>query len=139
MTAGREQVEEVLRRQLHFYFSPENLVKDFYLRGKMDKEGWVPFAEVAQFNRVRQLLGLLGIGGGGGEEGGREGGKAAMTDLSLLINIAADSEEVEVQMMTQDQGKGGREGGKGGRFVYKIRPRHEPLQWVLPPMEGREE
>ena len=135
-TMGQEQVEELLRHQLHFYFSPDNLVKDFYLRGKMDSEGWVPFAEVAQFNRVKHLLGLLGMGGG--QQRVKEGGKAAVTDLSLLIKIAADSDEVEVQMMMQgdegrEEGKDGKDGK--GRLVYKVRPRHEPLRWILPATE----
>lgn len=134
---GQEQIEEVLRHQLHFYFSPENLANDFYLRGKMDSEGWVPFAEVAQFKRVKHLLGLLGMGGG--VERGKEGRhQAAVTDLSLLIKIAADSDEVEVRMVMQgdDGRREGKEGKDGkGSFMYKIRPRHEPLQWVLPATE----
>jgi hypothetical protein len=55
-----------------------------------------------------------------------------------LIKIAADSDEVEVQMMMQgdegrEEGKDGKDGK--GRLVYKVRPRHEPLRWILPATE----
>lgn len=46
-----------------FYFSVENLVKDMYLRSQMDAEGWVPLAEVANFNRMKQLSGDLRLVG----------------------------------------------------------------------------
>ncbi|XP_020243575.1 la-related protein 1B-like [Asparagus officinalis] len=42
-------------RQIEYYFSNENLVKDMYLRQKMDEQGWVPVTLIAGFNRVLML------------------------------------------------------------------------------------
>lgn len=59
-----------LRGQIEFYFSDENLAKDFYLRQQMSSEGYVPLITLSGFARVRQLapmndggtgiIGLLG-------------------------------------------------------------------------------
>lgn len=38
-----------------YYLSPENLQKDFYLRRKMDKNGFLSLALIAGFPRVRTL------------------------------------------------------------------------------------
>eukprot|EP00884_Botryococcus_braunii_P003316 jgi/Botrbrau1/12986/Bobra.384_1s0011.1 len=48
-------VEDTLRVQIEYYFSAQNLVKDMFLRRKMDDEGWVPLEAIAKFNRVRQV------------------------------------------------------------------------------------
>lgn len=45
-----------VRRQVDYYFSIENLLKDMYLRGKMDSDGWVELTILASFNRLRQML-----------------------------------------------------------------------------------
>lgn len=45
----------MLLKQIDYYFSPENLCKDLYLRQNMDDQGWVPISLIAGFNRVRQL------------------------------------------------------------------------------------
>ncbi|KAL6522081.1 hypothetical protein OROMI_031958 [Orobanche minor] len=42
-------------KQIDFYFSDDNLVKDNYLRSNMDDQGWVPIALIASFRRVQQL------------------------------------------------------------------------------------
>jgi hypothetical protein len=44
-----------VRRQIEYYFSAENLTRDFFLRGKMDTEGWIEVHLIAGFNRVRML------------------------------------------------------------------------------------
>ncbi|XAR61625.1 hypothetical protein NMG60_11016093 [Bertholletia excelsa] len=44
-----------LVEQIDYYFSDGNLVKDDFLRSKMDDEGWVPIELIASFPRVRQL------------------------------------------------------------------------------------
>lgn len=44
-----------LRLQIEYYFSAENLQKDFFIRSMMDDQGWVLATVVAQFNRVRRL------------------------------------------------------------------------------------
>ncbi|KAL9249827.1 La-related protein [Drosera capensis] len=41
--------------QIHYYFSDENLVKDTFLRGKMDQQGWVPISLIAGFKKMRGL------------------------------------------------------------------------------------
>lgn len=38
-----------------YYFSEENLCRDFYLRRKMDSEGYLPIHLIASFQRVQQL------------------------------------------------------------------------------------
>ena len=38
-----------------YYFSPDNLQRDFFLRRKMTPEGFLPASLIASFNRVQQL------------------------------------------------------------------------------------
>lgn len=38
-----------------YYFSEENLVRDFFLRRKMDSEGYLPITLIASFHRVQAL------------------------------------------------------------------------------------
>jgi len=45
----------MLRNQIEYYFSEENLAKDFYLRRKMDCEGYLPIHLIASFQRVQTL------------------------------------------------------------------------------------
>ena len=40
---------------MEYYFSVENLVKDVFLRSKMDAEGWIPLPVIAGFNRIRMM------------------------------------------------------------------------------------
>lgn len=42
-------------KQIEYYFSVENLIKDYYLRSFMDAQGWVPILIIAKFNRVRNM------------------------------------------------------------------------------------
>ncbi|MCD9560050.1 hypothetical protein HAX54_018480 [Datura stramonium] len=44
-----------LVNQIEYYFSDANLVKDDFLRLKMDEEGWVPIKLIANFPRVKNL------------------------------------------------------------------------------------
>ncbi|KAJ2905105.1 hypothetical protein MKZ38_006351 [Zalerion maritima] len=46
----------VLTRQVSYWFSKDNLVKDTWLRKHMDDDGFVPFSLIAGFTRVKQLL-----------------------------------------------------------------------------------
>ncbi|XP_023543638.1 la-related protein 1C-like [Cucurbita pepo subsp. pepo] len=41
--------------QIEYYFSGENLVKDTFLRQKMDEDGWVPVRLIATFSKVKRL------------------------------------------------------------------------------------
>ena len=45
----------MLCQQIEFYYSDHNLVKDIYLRQRMDVEGWVPCAMLFDFPRVKQM------------------------------------------------------------------------------------
>ncbi|KAG8377963.1 hypothetical protein BUALT_Bualt08G0088500 [Buddleja alternifolia] len=47
--------ENPIVKQIDYYFSDENLVKDDFLRSKMDEHGWVPITLIASFPRVKQL------------------------------------------------------------------------------------
>lgn len=38
-----------------YYFSPENLQADIFLRQQMTKDGYVPLVLIANFNRVQSL------------------------------------------------------------------------------------
>ncbi|KAI3502812.1 hypothetical protein L1887_31149 [Cichorium endivia] len=39
-------------KQIDYYFSDENLVKDIYLRKNMDEQGWVSVNLIASFKKV---------------------------------------------------------------------------------------
>jgi la-related protein 1 len=51
----------MLRSQIEYYFSIENLCKDMYLRKRMDSQGFVPLHFIAAFKRVRELSGDGGM------------------------------------------------------------------------------
>jgi la-related protein 1 len=63
----------MLKQQLEYYFSVENLCKDLYLRKHMDSQGFVPLHFVAGFQRLRMLSG----------------------DINLIRAICEDSAEIE--------------------------------------------
>ncbi|CAH2076564.1 unnamed protein product [Thlaspi arvense] len=44
-----------LQKQIHYYFSEENLIRDTYLRGHMDDQGFVPLRVIAGFKKVAEL------------------------------------------------------------------------------------
>lgn len=45
----------MLCQQIEHYFSENNLIRDIYLRQRMDVEGWVPCAMLFDFPRVKQM------------------------------------------------------------------------------------
>lgn len=45
----------MIRTQLEYYFSIDNLIKDVYLRSHMDSQGFVLLSFITQFNRLKQL------------------------------------------------------------------------------------
>lgn len=67
-------VKESIKRQIEYYFSEENLNKDFFIRRKMDAEGYLPFTLIASFHRVMALS----------------------SDLALIINAVKESDKLEV-------------------------------------------
>ncbi|KAI5739654.1 hypothetical protein M8J77_021798 [Diaphorina citri] len=48
-------LSEMVRKQIEYYFSADNLVRDIFLRKKMDPEGFLPVTLIASFSRVRSL------------------------------------------------------------------------------------
>lgn len=52
-----------------YYFSVDNLERDFFLRRKMDQEGFLPVALIASFHRVQALT----------------------TDVSLILEVGSSS------------------------------------------------
>ncbi|KAG8200242.1 hypothetical protein JTE90_021898 [Oedothorax gibbosus] len=48
-------LKTLLRRQLEYYFSSENLSTDEYLQSQMDADRFVAISTVAKFNQVRRL------------------------------------------------------------------------------------
>ncbi|KAL0391873.1 UNVERIFIED_CONTAM: La-related protein 1C [Sesamum radiatum] len=53
--ANENSLTNLIVKQIDFYFSDDNLVKDNFLRSKMDEHGWVPITLIASFRRVQQL------------------------------------------------------------------------------------
>lgn len=51
----QSQTLPVMRQQIEYYFSVENLCKDLYLRSHMDSQGFVPLLFICGFTRVRYL------------------------------------------------------------------------------------
>lgn len=54
-------IKECIKKQIEYYFSEENLNRDFYLRRKMDPEGFLPVTLIASFHRVQALTADLSI------------------------------------------------------------------------------
>ena len=48
-----DQVADMVRKQIEYYFSAENLVKDTFLRRSMDNDGFIPITVLAGFPRVQ--------------------------------------------------------------------------------------
>ncbi|KAL8088516.1 la-related protein 1C-like [Apium graveolens] len=65
----------LLVNQIDYYFSDDNLVKDHFLRSKMDDQGWVNISVIANFRRVLSLT----------------------SDVQLILNALGASTVVEVQ------------------------------------------
>ena len=71
---SQDQLLLAVRQQIEYYFSIANLVKDVFLRGKMNDEGWIALHVIASFNRVRMLT----------------------PDLAMIMEALADSPIVEL-------------------------------------------
>ncbi|XP_058811670.1 la-related protein 1 [Topomyia yanbarensis] len=67
-------IKECIKKQIEYYFSEENLKRDFYLRRKMDPEGYLPVTLIASFHRVQALT----------------------LDLNTIITAIQESEELEL-------------------------------------------
>lgn len=69
-----DRLKEMLRTQIEYYFSEENLQRDFFLRRKMDEGGFLPISLIASFHRVQALT----------------------QDVSLVVEALANSTTVEI-------------------------------------------
>lgn len=69
-----DTLKAAIRKQVEYYFSEENLIKDCYLRRKMDDEGFIPVTLIASFHRVRALS----------------------SDVSVIIDAIKESEKLEL-------------------------------------------
>ncbi|KAK9063934.1 hypothetical protein SSX86_017806 [Deinandra increscens subsp. villosa] len=73
-TSASSLHDDILK-QIEYYFSDDNLVKDNFLRSQMDEEGWVPIKLIAGFRRVQALT----------------------NDVQMLLSSLKDSSTVEIQ------------------------------------------
>ncbi|XP_048852406.1 la-related protein 1B isoform X2 [Brienomyrus brachyistius] len=73
-TVDEKLLKEYIKRQIEYYFSPDNLERDFFLRRKMDKHGFLPVSLIASFRRVQALT----------------------TDINLIYTALEGSTEVEL-------------------------------------------
>lgn len=73
----------LIKAQIEYYFSPENLQKDFYLRRKMDADGYLPVDLIASFNRVQALT----------------------SDINFVVEAVQDSDVVEIKDGTRFRSK----------------------------------
>ncbi|XP_064474866.1 la-related protein Larp4B-like isoform X4 [Ornithodoros turicata] len=75
---GREipetELRALLRQQLEYYFSRENLANDTYLLSQMDGDQYVPIGTVANFNQIKRLT----------------------RDLNLIVEVLRTSPNVQV-------------------------------------------
>ena len=58
-----------------YYFSPENLQKDFFIRRNMDADGYLPVSLIASFRRVQALT----------------------TDITFIVQAVENSDVVETK------------------------------------------
>ncbi|OAQ99739.1 hypothetical protein LLEC1_04606 [Akanthomyces lecanii] len=72
----------VLKNQIEYYFSIENLCKDMYLRQRMDSQGFVPLHFIAAFKRVRELSADIGM-------------LRAVCEMSMDIDLVVGEDDVE--------------------------------------------
>ena len=68
-------LKNYVKHQIEYYFSQENLDRDFFLRRKMTADGYLPISLIASFNRVQQLT----------------------QDITFIVESVVDSEIVEVK------------------------------------------
>ncbi|KAI6217804.1 La-related protein 1 [Aphelenchoides besseyi] len=74
-----DEMKEILCKQIEYYFSVDNLQKDFFLRRRMDKQGFLPLSLISSFPRVSQVT----------------------RDLNVIAMALMDSEKVELDHTKQ--------------------------------------
>ncbi|KAG4444165.1 hypothetical protein IFR05_000394 [Cadophora sp. M221] len=98
-------VHEMLKMQLEYYFSQENLTGDIYLRRHMDEQGSVYLDFIANFQRIQSLT----------------------QDIGLLRSICLDSDIIDIAM-TRDGKYRVRAKEGWGRWILPKEERVEDLQ-----------
>lgn len=48
-------VTDYVKKQIEYYFSEENLLRDFFIRRKMDVNGYIPVTLICSFHRIQSL------------------------------------------------------------------------------------
>ncbi|UKZ52185.1 hypothetical protein TrVGV298_005960 [Trichoderma virens] len=79
----------VLKSQVEYYFSIENLCKDVYLRARMDSQGFVPLHFIASFKRVRELSADIAM-------------VRAVCEMSTELDLAVAHPEAPFQQLPDD-------------------------------------
>ena len=67
-------MDNIIFLHREYYFSEENLVKDFFLRRKMNAQGYLPLTLIASFQRVQNLT----------------------VDIDLVIEAVLESDRLEL-------------------------------------------
>lgn len=73
-----EDIKMSLVKQIEYYFSDANLAKDYWIRKKMNEDGCLPVATIADFKRVRELT------------------TGVSNRVTFIENSLVDSKDVEV-------------------------------------------
>ncbi|XP_071689467.1 la-related protein 1C-like [Rutidosis leptorrhynchoides] len=68
-------LDDPILKQIEYYFSDDNLIKDNFLRSHMDEGGWVPISLIAGFRRVQLLT----------------------KDIQVILKSLRDSTSLEIQ------------------------------------------
>ena len=55
-TDGKAQLKTALQRQMEFYFSDSNLIKDKFMQNTLKTTQSIPLTTFLHFNRIIQLL-----------------------------------------------------------------------------------
>uniref|UniRef100_A0A131XKS1 La-related protein 1 n=1 Tax=Hyalomma excavatum TaxID=257692 RepID=A0A131XKS1_9ACAR len=61
ISVDESTLREYVRKQVEYYFSEENLQRDFFLRRKMDAQGYLPLSLIASFHRIQALTQDVGL------------------------------------------------------------------------------
>ena len=101
-----------------FYFSARNLRNDWYLRQRMDGNGWIYVTVVANFNRVRELTNLCHTLSASEQRRCPSTKGATAAPLDVAFAAVLDSRVLEVD-------------GTDAR-VAKVRLRDSWQSWLLP-------
>lgn len=98
------ELKNMLRQQLEYYFSRENLSTDAYLNSQMDADNFVPIATIAKFNQIRRLT----------------------EDLNLVVEVLRESAVVQVD----ESGEKVRPNPRSGVLILREIPENTPLKEI---------